>query len=59
MVSDSDSRNFLSFLQELRKDSVGSKLKLTAAVGLAPFVGMADVSDFASQLDYIGKFALT
>ena len=56
MVSDSDSRNFLSFLQELRKDPVGSKLKLTAAVGLAPFVGMADVSEFASQLDYIGKF---
>lgn len=59
IVSNSDSANFLLFLQELRKDSVGSKLKLTVAVGLGPFVGangapMTDVSQFAPLVDYIG-----
>jgi len=57
-MSTSDSANFLSFLKELRKDPVGSKLRLTAAVGLAPFGGsdgtpMTDVSQFASVLDHI------
>jgi len=58
-MSTSDSANFLSFLRELRKDPVGSKLRLTAAVGLTPFLGsdgtpMSDVSQFASVLDHIG-----
>jgi chitinase len=57
-MSTSDSANFLSFLKELRQDPVGAKLRLTAAVGLTPFVGsdgnpMTDVSQFASVLDYI------
>jgi chitinase len=48
----------------LRTDPVGSKLVLTAAVGLAPFVGsdgtpMTDVSQFASVLDHIGARATT
>ncbi|CAA7268345.1 unnamed protein product [Cyclocybe aegerita] len=57
-ISDSDSSNFLSFLQELRKDPDGSQLLITAAVGLSPFAGpggtpMSDVSEFASVLDHI------
>ncbi|KAF9527486.1 glycoside hydrolase family 18 protein [Crepidotus variabilis] len=52
-ISTSDSANFLSFLQELKKDDTGSKLKLTSAVGIAPYVGMADVSPFAKVLDHI------
>ena len=58
-ISDDDSANFLSFLQELRQDPTGAKLTLTAAVGLTPFAGpggtpMADVSDFAAVLNHIG-----
>ncbi|KAF9482667.1 glycoside hydrolase family 18 protein [Pholiota conissans] len=57
-ISDNDSANFLSFLQELRQDPTGAKLTLTAAVGLTPFAGpggtsMADVSDFAAVLNHI------
>lgn len=60
-VSNSDSANFLSFLRELRSDSVGSKLKLTVAVGLGPFVAangapMTNVSQFAPLVDHIGIF---
>ncbi|KAG7097637.1 hypothetical protein E1B28_004969 [Marasmius oreades] len=58
LISPQDSPNFLSFLQELRKDPVGSKITLSAAVGITPFVGsdgqtMQDVSGFAKVLDYI------
>lgn len=56
--STSDSANLLLFLEQLRKDPVGAKLRLTAAVGLAPYLGsdgnpMKDVSGFASVLDHI------
>ncbi|ESK96283.1 glycoside hydrolase family 18 protein [Moniliophthora roreri MCA 2997] len=57
--SPDDAANFLSFLEQLRSDPVGSKLTLSAAVGIAPFVGsdgvpMTDVSGFAKVLDHIG-----
>ncbi|KAF8198658.1 glycoside hydrolase superfamily [Pholiota molesta] len=57
-ISDNDSANFLSFLQELRQDPTGAQLTLTAAVGLTPFAGpggtpMADVSAFAAVLNHI------
>lgn len=60
--STSDSANLLLFLEQLRKDPVGAKLRLTAAVGLAPYLGsdgnpMKDVSGFASVLDHIGACA--
>ncbi|PFH47381.1 glycoside hydrolase family 18 protein [Amanita thiersii Skay4041] len=58
VISSDDSKNYLSFLQKLRQDPVGSKLVLTAAVGIAPFVGpdgspMSDVSGFSKYLDHI------
>ncbi|KDR72562.1 hypothetical protein GALMADRAFT_73528 [Galerina marginata CBS 339.88] len=57
-ISDDDSANFLSFLQELRQDPDGAQLTLTAAVGLTPFAGpggtpMSDVSAFGEVLDHI------
>ncbi|KAF8134413.1 glycoside hydrolase family 18 protein [Boletus edulis] len=53
-----DTQNFLYFLQELRKNPVGAKLTLTAAVSIAPFNDASgnpskDVSDFAKVFDYI------
>lgn len=61
VISPSDSANFLLFLQALRASPGGSKIILSAAVGLAPFNGpdgtpMTDVSGFAAVLDYIGKY---
>ena len=61
LISADDSKNFLSFLQELRKDPVGANITLSAAVGISPFVGpdgqpMEDVSEFADVLDHIGGF---
>jgi GH18 family chitinase len=58
VVSSDDSANFLAFLQQLRRNPVTSKITLSAAVDLAPWVGhdglpMADVSAFALVLDYI------
>ena len=58
-MSPSDSANFLLFLQELKLDPVGSKLIISAAVGITPFTGsdgkpMSDVSAFADSLDWIG-----
>lgn len=52
-----DSANFLAFLQELRKDSFGAQLILTAAVVL-PFDDpdgqpSKDVSSFGSVLDWV------
>jgi len=57
-ISDADSANFLSFLQEFREDPVGKNLILTAATGLSPFAGtdgtpMTDVSEFAKVLNYV------
>ncbi|KAJ6537255.1 endochitinase [Mycena vulgaris] len=55
-VSLDDTANFLLFLQQLRQEN--STLVLTAAVGMAPFVGsdgepLADVSAFVEVLDRI------
>ena len=53
-----DVAHFLSFLQELRKDPVGLRLILTAAVATVPFIGpngdpLTDVSGFSKVLDWI------
>lgn len=57
-VSVNDTTNFLKFLQELRQNTVGAKLTLSAAVSLLPFMDAsghpsADVSGFAKVFDYI------
>lgn len=57
-INPNDVAHFLSFLQELRKDPVGSQLILTAAVATAPFIGpngdpLTDVSGFSEVLDWI------
>ncbi|KAH7903127.1 glycoside hydrolase family 18 protein [Hygrophoropsis aurantiaca] len=57
-ISPDDTSNFLAFLQELRRNPVGAKLVLSAAVAVTPFVGpdgnpSTDVSGFADALDYI------
>ncbi|KAI0747107.1 glycoside hydrolase [Daedaleopsis nitida] len=57
LISADDSQNFLSFLQALRSQ-VGQNFTLSAAAGITPFAGpdgtpMADVSAFASALDYV------
>ncbi|KAF5321759.1 hypothetical protein D9619_000582 [Psilocybe cf. subviscida] len=57
-ISTKDTANFLSFLQQLRKDPVGAKLTLTAAVATSPFIGpdgdsLTDVSGFKDVLDWI------
>ncbi|KAF8156990.1 glycoside hydrolase family 18 protein [Crassisporium funariophilum] len=62
IISPNDSANFLSFLKELRKNSIGSGLILSAAVGMTPFAGtdgkpMSDVSGFADVLDFIAIMA--
>ncbi|TFK20650.1 glycoside hydrolase [Coprinopsis marcescibilis] len=61
-IAADDTANYLKFLQELRQDPVGSKLVLTAAVGLAPFVGsdgqpLTDVSGFGEVFDFIAIMA--
>ncbi|KAF9567358.1 chitinase [Agrocybe pediades] len=58
-INANDTANFLSFLQKLRKDPLGAKLTLSAAVATSPFIGpdgnpLSDVSGFAKVLDYIG-----
>lgn len=57
-VSNSDSENFLAFLQELRNQPAAKNLYITAAVGVNTFLGsdgqpMTDVSGFAKVLDHI------
>ena len=57
-VNPADTTNFLSFLQELRKHPVGSKLTLSAATAISPFIGpdgnsFSDVSAFSQVLDYV------
>ncbi|KAL6301260.1 chitinase [Sparassis latifolia] len=56
--SPDDATNFLSFLQALRADPVGSNLTLTASTSLTPWKGpngtaLTDVSGFADVLDWI------
>jgi chitinase len=58
IMNKNDSANFLSFLQELRRDPLGYKLILSASTAVLPFVGpdgnpLSDVSGFAKVLDYI------
>ncbi|KAJ8495476.1 hypothetical protein ONZ45_g12846 [Pleurotus djamor] len=48
----SDSSNFVTFLQDLRRDPVGSTLVLTAAVPITPYDGL-DVFAFSQVLDHI------
>ncbi|EIW77028.1 glycoside hydrolase family 18 protein [Coniophora puteana RWD-64-598 SS2] len=51
--STQDPQNFLSFLQELRKQPGADNLTLSAATGVTPWAGVTDLSGFASVLDYI------
>ncbi|KAJ6515538.1 glycoside hydrolase family 18 protein [Mycena sanguinolenta] len=56
-INVNDTANFLAFIQELRKDPVGSRLILSAATGLSPFADAdgnpsTDVSAFSKVLDY-------
>ncbi|RGP77148.1 hypothetical protein FLONG3_4663 [Fusarium longipes] len=58
VINDNDTANFLEFLKELRKDTVGKDLLLTAAGSLFPWndkTGSAskDLGGFADVLDYI------
>ncbi|KAJ7094485.1 glycoside hydrolase family 18 protein [Mycena belliarum] len=53
-----DTANFLDFLKELRADSLGSKLILSAAVATTPFIDAegnpsANVTAFSKVLDYV------
>ncbi|KAL0579745.1 hypothetical protein V5O48_002239 [Marasmius crinis-equi] len=57
-ISPNDTANFLSFLKELRSTKIGSKLLLTAATAISPFMDAEgspskDVSEFAKELDFI------
>ncbi|KAF9063406.1 glycoside hydrolase superfamily [Rhodocollybia butyracea] len=57
-ANSNDTSNFLSFLQELRQDSVGSKLILSAATYVLPWndttgTPLTDVSPFGQVLDFI------
>lgn len=55
--SPNDTKNYLAFLQALRK-ALGKGKTITAAVGVVPWTGpdgtpLTDVSDYADELDYI------
>jgi len=57
-INKHDTANFLSFIQELRKDPLGSTLILSAATAISPFIGpdgnpLSDVSAFSKVLDYV------
>ncbi|KAH0828078.1 glycoside hydrolase superfamily [Lanmaoa asiatica] len=57
-ISATDTQNFLSFLRELRANSVGAKLTLSAATSITPFRDVSgnpstNVFGFADVLDYI------
>ncbi|KAF9466829.1 endochitinase [Collybia nuda] len=57
-ISSKDTANFLAFLQELRQDTLGKTLILSAATATAPFVNSngnpsTDVSGFSKVLDFI------
>ena len=51
-VSSSDTSNFLSFFQLLRS-KLADTIILTAAVSPSPWIGLTDLSGFASLLDYV------
>jgi chitinase len=58
VVSKHDAANFLSFLEELRKDPVGSSLVLSACTSVVPFAGKdgkprGDISGFSVVLNFI------
>lgn len=58
VVSKHDAANFLSFLEELRKDPVGSSLVLSACASIVPFAGedgkpSGDISGFSVVLNFI------
>ncbi|KAF8840849.1 glycoside hydrolase, partial [Paxillus ammoniavirescens] len=53
-----DTQNFLSFLQELRKDPVGANLTVSAATYVLPFIDATgspstDLTGFAEVFDYM------
>ncbi|KAF8813893.1 glycoside hydrolase family 18 protein [Phlegmacium glaucopus] len=57
-VNHNDTANFLAFLQQLRKSTIGKGLILSAAAGDAPWVDPSgspakDISGFSKVLDYI------
>lgn len=58
VISDQDTPNFLSFLQELRSTHKGKNITVSAATSIVPFTApdgspTADVSPFAEVLDYV------
>lgn len=58
VISPNDSSNFLLLLQEMNTNNAFNNIKITAAVGMAPFAGpdgtpMSDVSAFAKVIDHI------
>jgi chitinase len=57
VISVHDTENFLSFLKELRHSEKGSKLFLTAAASLSPWIDAtgrpANMTEFSPLLDYI------
>ncbi|KAJ3722678.1 glycoside hydrolase superfamily [Lentinula raphanica] len=58
IVNANDTENFLTFLQELRADPIGSNLTLSAATALTPFfdangTALTNVSAFAEVFDFI------
>ncbi|KAL0066347.1 hypothetical protein AAF712_006606 [Marasmius tenuissimus] len=62
VVNSQDTPNFISFLEDLRKHSVGGKLILTAATSITPFNDAngkpaIDLSKFGSALDYVALMA--
>ncbi|TFK64051.1 endochitinase [Pluteus cervinus] len=57
-INPNDTTNFLSFLQELRRDPIGSQMIITAAASDKPFIGsnglpIYDATGFAEVLDYV------
>jgi len=57
-INPNDTANFLSYLQELRRDPFGKSMIITAATGINPFAGqdgnpITDVRGFAKVFDYV------
>lgn len=58
IISEQDTPNFLSFLQELRSSPAGQNMTVSTATSIVPFTSpdgtpTADVSSFADALDYV------
>lgn len=58
IINPNDTPNFLSFLQDLRKTSIGANITLSAATATIPFADSSgnpstDISGFSKVLDYI------